>query len=200
MATVPLGPRVLPSILDVMIFQKWSTEWTVITVDLSNTPLDLTLLHLELRCEYFGFGDTAHTPLEIELLPMSLKGSISCLILLACCSQPPFYLVKGQILTQAIPVPKEIKADGKSPEVYWAEVASELEEHDCKNSDFPFADTEIVRNQLHQMYDHKYMGPDWINPKAVRLWEVPLDRKLASVIPIYKKGMRTTPETTDLLD
>ncbi|KAF4791750.1 hypothetical protein TURU_127631 [Turdus rufiventris] len=66
-----------------------STEWTVITVDLSNTSLDLTLLYLELRSR---------------------------------CPQPPFYLVKGQIIAQAIPVPKEITAEGKSPEVYWAEV------------------------------------------------------------------------------
>ncbi|XP_032922639.1 uncharacterized protein LOC116999776 [Catharus ustulatus] len=92
-------------------FYFMSTEWIVITVDL--------------RCECFAMEDTAHTPLEIELLPMSLKGSISCLILLACCSQPPFYLVKGQILAQAIPVPKEITAEGKSPEVYWAEVVGE---------------------------------------------------------------------------
>ncbi|KAF4795487.1 hypothetical protein TURU_092641 [Turdus rufiventris] len=80
---------------------------------------------MKLHCEYFVMGDTAHTPLEIELLPMSLRGSISCLILLARCSQPSFYLVEGQILVQAIPVPKEITAEGKSPEVYWAEVVGE---------------------------------------------------------------------------
>ncbi|KAF4804622.1 hypothetical protein TURU_006139 [Turdus rufiventris] len=101
-------------------FHFGSTEWTIIIVDLSNTSLDMTLLHMELHCEYLVMGDTANTPLEIELLPMSLKGSISCLIFLARCSQPPFYLVKGQI-----PVPKEITADGKSPEVYWAEVVGE---------------------------------------------------------------------------
>ncbi|KAF4796467.1 hypothetical protein TURU_083999 [Turdus rufiventris] len=77
---------------------------------------------MELDSEYFVIGDTAHTSLEFEVAPMTIKGSISCLILLAHCPQPPFDLVKGHILTQAIPVPKEVTVDGKSPEVYWAEV------------------------------------------------------------------------------
>ncbi|KAF4798541.1 hypothetical protein TURU_063024 [Turdus rufiventris] len=80
---------------------------------------------MELDSEYFVIGDTAHTALEIEVVPMTLKGIISCLILLARCPQPPSYLVMGQILAWAIPVPKEITADGKSPEVYWAEVVGE---------------------------------------------------------------------------
>ncbi|RMC21764.1 hypothetical protein DUI87_02633 [Hirundo rustica rustica] len=46
-------------------------------------------------------------------------------MLLARCMHPPFYLVEGQVLAQAIPVPVEILADGKSPEVYWAEVVGE---------------------------------------------------------------------------
>ncbi|TRZ05992.1 hypothetical protein HGM15179_021116 [Zosterops borbonicus] len=51
--------------------------------------------------------------------------TITCLMLLACCMHPPFYLLEGQILAQAIPVPAEIIADGKSPEVYWTEVVGE---------------------------------------------------------------------------
>ncbi|TRZ05357.1 hypothetical protein HGM15179_021750 [Zosterops borbonicus] len=78
-----------------------------------------------LDSEYFVIGETAHTPLEIEVAPMTIKGKIRCLILLACCMHPPFYLVEGQILAQAIPVPAEIIADGKSPEVYWIEVVGE---------------------------------------------------------------------------
>ena len=99
-----------------------STEWTVITADLSSTSLDVMLLHFQLHCEYLVMGDTAHTPLEMELLPISKKENISGFVLLARCSQPPYYLNEGQILAQAIPVPKEISAEGKSPEVYWAEV------------------------------------------------------------------------------
>ncbi|KAF4805569.1 hypothetical protein TURU_000522 [Turdus rufiventris] len=85
----------------------------------------MTLYHMELDSEYFVIGDTAHTPLEIEVAPMTIKGSISCLILLARCPQPPFYLVEGQILSQAIPIPKEVNVDGKSTEVYWEEVVGE---------------------------------------------------------------------------
>ncbi|KAJ7415110.1 RNA-directed DNA polymerase from mobile element jockey-like protein [Pitangus sulphuratus] len=75
----------------------------------------------------------------------------------------------------------------------WAARPSELEDHDCEDSDFPFADTEIVRDQLHQLYDHKSMGPDGIHPRALRFWEMPPDGKLANVIPIYKKGMMEDP-------
>ena len=102
-----------------------STEWTVITADLSSTSLDVVLLHFQLHCEYLVVGDTAHTPSEMEILPISKKENISGFVLLARCSQPPYYLKEGQILAQAIPVPKEISAEGKSPEVYWAEVVGE---------------------------------------------------------------------------
>ena len=73
-------------------------------------------------------------------------------------------------------------------------------------------DTEIVRDQLYQLNVHKSMGPDGIHPRVLkelayvmarlfliiyqRSWEsgeVPADWKLASVIPIYKKGMREDP-------
>ncbi|KAF4804515.1 hypothetical protein TURU_007128 [Turdus rufiventris] len=108
--------------------QPLSADWTVITVDLPNNSLDMMLFHMELDSEYFFIGDTAHTPLEIEVAPMTIKGSITCLILLACCPQPPFYLVEGQILAQAIPIPKEVTVDGKSLEVYQAEVVGEIEE------------------------------------------------------------------------
>ncbi|KAF4804385.1 hypothetical protein TURU_008413 [Turdus rufiventris] len=102
-----------------------STDWTVIAVDLPNNLLDVTIYHEELDTEYFVIGDTAHTPLEIEVAPMTIKGIITCLILLACCPQPPFYLVEGQILAQAIPIPAEVPIDGKSPEVYRAKVVGE---------------------------------------------------------------------------
>ncbi|KAK4810867.1 hypothetical protein QYF61_008839 [Mycteria americana] len=91
----------------------------------------------------------------------------------------------------------------------WDARSSELEDHECGNSDFPFVDTEIVRDQL---YVHKSMGPEGIHPRVLkelvdvmagplsiiyqRSWEsgeVPADWKLANVTPIYKKGMREYP-------
>ncbi|KAF4804110.1 endogenous retrovirus group K member 25 Pro protein-like protein [Turdus rufiventris] len=84
----------------------------------------MTLYYMELDNEYFDIGNTAHTPLEIEVAPMTIKESITCLILLVRCPQP-FYLVEEQILPQAIPIPTEVTVAGKSPEVYWAEVVDE---------------------------------------------------------------------------
>ncbi|RMC22443.1 hypothetical protein DUI87_00757 [Hirundo rustica rustica] len=80
---------------------------------------------MEPNSEYFVTGDTAHTPLEVEVAPMTIKGKITGLMLLAHCMHPPFYLTEGQVLAQAIPIPAEVLADGKSPEVYWAEVVGE---------------------------------------------------------------------------
>ncbi|KAK4823199.1 hypothetical protein QYF61_027208 [Mycteria americana] len=94
----------------------------------------------------------------------------------------------------------------------WAARSPESEDHECGNSDFPFVDAEIVRDQLYQLNVLKSMCPDGIHPRALkelvdvmagplsiiyqRSWEsgeVPADWKLASVIPIYKKGMREDP-------
>ncbi|KAK4816177.1 LOW QUALITY PROTEIN: hypothetical protein QYF61_012467 [Mycteria americana] len=93
----------------------------------------------------------------------------------------------------------------------WAAHSSELEDHDCGNSDFPFVDPEIVRDQLYQLNVHS-MGRGGIHPRVLkgladvitgplliiyqRSWEsgeVPADWKLASVVPIYKKGVREDP-------
>ncbi|KAK4810895.1 hypothetical protein QYF61_013303 [Mycteria americana] len=94
----------------------------------------------------------------------------------------------------------------------WAAWSPELEDHECRNSAFPFVDAEIVRDQLYQLNVHKSMGPDGIHPRVLkeladvmagplsiiyqRSWEpgeVPADWKLANVIPIYKKGVREDP-------
>ncbi|KAF4804347.1 hypothetical protein TURU_008662 [Turdus rufiventris] len=95
-----------------------STGWTIIGVDLPNNSLDVTINHMELDSEYFVIWDTTHTPLEIEVAPMTIKGGITHLVLLGRCPQPLFYLAKGQILTQAIPIPAEVPVDEKEPEVY----------------------------------------------------------------------------------
>ncbi|KFP53461.1 hypothetical protein N323_02953, partial [Cathartes aura] len=76
----------------------------------------------------------------------------------------------------------------------------------------PFVDTEVVRDQLHQLNVHKSTGPDGIHPRALkeladviagplliicqRSWEpgeVSADWKLATIIPVYKKGVREDP-------
>ncbi|KAK4832343.1 hypothetical protein QYF61_021872 [Mycteria americana] len=99
----------------------------------------------------------------------------------------------------------------------WAVQSAELEDYKCGNSDFPFVDTEFMRDQLYQLNVHKSMGPDGIHPRVLkeladvmagplsmiyqRSWEsgeVPADWKLANVIPVYKKGMREDPGTTNL--
>ncbi|TRZ08357.1 hypothetical protein HGM15179_018753 [Zosterops borbonicus] len=118
-------PRGLFRLVTTKGFDFRSTDWAIVTVDLSNTSQDLTVYHMGLDSEYFLIGDTAHTPLQIEIAPMIIKGKITGLMLCAHCMHPPFYLEEGQILAQAIPVPAEITADGKSPEGYWAEVVGE---------------------------------------------------------------------------
>ena len=48
----------------------------------------------------------------------------------------------------------------------WAARSSELEDHACGNSDFPFVDRAIVRGQLDQLHVHKSMGPWWDSPQS----------------------------------
>ncbi|KAK4811193.1 hypothetical protein QYF61_019824 [Mycteria americana] len=50
----------------------------------------------------------------------------------------------------------------------WTARSSELEDHDCGNSDFPLVDAEIVRDQLYQLNIHKPMGPDGIHPRVLK--------------------------------
>ncbi|KAK4829030.1 hypothetical protein QYF61_001805 [Mycteria americana] len=94
----------------------------------------------------------------------------------------------------------------------WAAWSPYSEDHECGNSDFPFVDTKIVRNQLYPLNVHKSMGPDGIHPRVLkelvdvmagplsiihqRYWEsgeVPADWKLGNVIPVFKKHVRKDP-------
>ncbi|KAK4818823.1 hypothetical protein QYF61_019860 [Mycteria americana] len=96
--------------------------------------------------------------------------------------------------------------DKEKAEAFNASFASD---HECGNSDFPFVDTAIVKDQLYQLNVHKSMGPDGIHPRVPkelvdvmagplsityqRSWEpgeVPAICKLANIMPIYQKGMR----------
>ena len=86
----------------------------------------------------------------------------------------------------------------------------ELEDRE-QNED-PTIQGEIVSNLLHHLDTHKSMGPDGIHPRVLREltevltkplsiiyqqpWltgEVPVDWKLANVMPIYKKGWKEDP-------
>ncbi|XP_058718574.1 uncharacterized protein LOC131591651 [Poecile atricapillus] len=59
---------------NIICFQcKRSTHWTVIGVDILDNSQDMT----RLDSEYFVIGDTAHTPMEIEAAPMTIKGDIT---------------------------------------------------------------------------------------------------------------------------
>ncbi|GAB0182073.1 mitochondrial enolase superfamily member 1 [Grus japonensis] len=94
----------------------------------------------------------------------------------------------------------------------WAAWSLESEDHECRNSNFPFVDTEIVRDQLYQLNVHKSIGSDGIHHRVLkelvdvmavslsiiyqRSWEsgeVPADWKLTNIIQIYKKGVREDP-------
>jgi len=94
----------------------------------------------------------------------------------------------------------------------WAAQSPESEDNKCGNSDFPLADTEIVRDELCQLNVRRSVGPDGIHPRvlkeladvmagplsiiyerSVESGEVPADWKLASVSQIYKKGVREDP-------
>ncbi|KFV89305.1 hypothetical protein N327_11045, partial [Fulmarus glacialis] len=76
----------------------------------------------------------------------------------------------------------------------------------------PIIQGEMVSNLLHHLDTHKSMGLDGIHPRVLRelaevltnvlsiiyhqSWltgEVPVDRRLANVTPIYKKGWKEDP-------
>ena len=88
----------------------------------------------------------------------------------------------------------------------------ELEDRDGEQNEAPIIQGEMVSDLLHHLDTHKSMGPDGIHPRVLRelaevltkplsiiyqqSWltgEVPVDWKLASVMPIYKKGRKEDP-------
>ncbi|KAK4833030.1 hypothetical protein QYF61_027412 [Mycteria americana] len=84
---------------------------------------------------------------------------------------------------------------------------TELEDRDREQNEAPIIQGEMVSDLLHHLDTHRSMGPDGIHPRVLRelaevltkplsivyqqSWltgEVPVDCRLANVIPIYKKG------------
>ncbi|RMC14219.1 hypothetical protein DUI87_09310 [Hirundo rustica rustica] len=53
--------------------------------------------------EFIVIGDCKHTPQEIKILPAMLVNNPGSLILWLCCTHPPTYLPKEQVITQIIP-------------------------------------------------------------------------------------------------
>ncbi|KAK4825484.1 hypothetical protein QYF61_027639 [Mycteria americana] len=88
----------------------------------------------------------------------------------------------------------------------------ELEDRDGEQKEAPIIQGEMVSDLLHHLDPHKSMGLDGIHPRVLRelvevltkplsilyqqSWltgEVPVDWRLANVMPIYKKGQKEDP-------
>ncbi|KAK4827581.1 hypothetical protein QYF61_019483 [Mycteria americana] len=85
----------------------------------------------------------------------------------------------------------------------------ELEDRDGEQNEAPIIQGEMISDLLHHLDTHRSMGPDGIHPRVLRelaevltkplsilyqqSWlsgEVPVDWRLANVMPIYKKGRK----------
>ncbi|GAB0206625.1 mitochondrial enolase superfamily member 1 [Grus japonensis] len=95
----------------------------------------------------------------------------------------------------------------------WDPRCPKLEDRDCGNDKLP-ADPELVQDLLLHLDAYKSMGPNGIHPRVLReladvivrplsiifqrSWEsgeVPVDWKLANIVPVFKKGKKEDPGT-----
>lgn len=58
-------------------------------------------------CEYIFVEDCKFTPPEIEIAPGKMTSDPEDFVLWLCCTHPPIFLAKGQIIAQLIPAPEE---------------------------------------------------------------------------------------------
>ncbi|KAK4823371.1 hypothetical protein QYF61_001719 [Mycteria americana] len=94
----------------------------------------------------------------------------------------------------------------------WGTQPPVLEDRDKEQNEAPIIQGEMVSDLLHHLDTHKSMGPDGIHPRILRelaevltkplsiiyqqSWltrEVPVDWRLANVMPIHKKGRKEDP-------
>ncbi|KAK4822645.1 hypothetical protein QYF61_018597 [Mycteria americana] len=66
----------------------------------------------------------------------------------------------------------------------------ELEDRDGEQNKPPIIEEEIANDLLLHLDTHKSMGPDGIHPRSWLTGDVPDDRRLANVTPIYKKSRK----------
>ncbi|RMC18280.1 hypothetical protein DUI87_04162 [Hirundo rustica rustica] len=75
-----------------------TTDWTVTSVNLEEQGAWPVV-----EGEFIVIGDCKHTPQEIEILPGTLVNNPGRIALWLCCTHPPIYLPKNQIVAQIIP-------------------------------------------------------------------------------------------------
>ena len=94
----------------------------------------------------------------------------------------------------------------------WGTQPPELEDKDGDQNEAPIIQGEMIIDLLHHLDTHKSVGQDGIHPRVLRelvevltkplsiiyqqSWltrEVPVDWRLANVMPIYKKGQKEDP-------
>ncbi|XP_033376267.1 uncharacterized protein LOC107216366 [Parus major] len=92
-------------------------HWQVVSLD----PWDLDLL-ARLDCKYIVIRDTKYMPPETEVAPAMITLGLEGFTLMAHYIHPPYFIAKGHIIAQAIPLPDKRPVDDAAPCVYWAEL------------------------------------------------------------------------------
>lgn len=69
-----------------------------------------------------------------------------------------------------------------------------LEDHECENSDFSFVDTEILRDQTHQLNICNCMRHNGIHPRVLK---EPMDASAAPLSIIYQRSSESREVSAD---